>query len=289
MKYFLIVLVSGFIFIACRDENKLRLNQENKPAYSNIEKDTLVHNFISAINLINDIDDTLSVISNEIRTPKVRESAKIPSMQDNIRHKLQLVTERLRQYKGEIKNLVSENKNYSSFISTIQKTISIREKQIGELQVMVSDLKRKLSQKEIELSRTLKTLQGQIDEKQKIKYNLTNQINTLSDENDHLKYTAYYVYGTEEELEEKGLLRYSGGIFLFGLGKTPVPSSFEDNALFKKLDKRNTLELTFPSEIKNIISPQNQKYCRIEGNRLIITENHKFWESSPYLLVITKK
>ncbi|MGE5681148.1 MAG: hypothetical protein ACM34K_09760, partial [Bacillota bacterium] len=270
------------------NDDKLRFSQEKKPAYSSIEKDSLVHNIIDAIRMINEIDDTLTNISQEIRTPKVRESSNIPSMQDNIKYKLHAVTNKLRQYKSDIKSLAIVNRNYASFISTLQKTIQIREKQIEELQLQVHDLKRRLSQKEEELSRTLRILQKEIEEKQNIRFNLTKEISTLNSENDELRYTAYYVYGTEDELEKKGFVKYKGGIFLFGLGKTPVPSSIENIEGFIKIDTRYTNELSFPSEIKNIVSTQDQKYCEISGNRLKIKESRKFWQSSRYLMIVTK-
>lgn len=288
MRGALIVILAAAILYGCRNDDKLRFSQEKKPAYSSIEKDSLVHNIIDAIRMINEIDDTLTNISQEIRTPKVRESSNIPSMQDNIKYKLHAVTNKLRQYKSDIKSLAIVNRNYASFISTLQKTIQIREKQIEELQLQVHDLKRRLSQKEEELSRTLRILQKEIEEKQNIRFNLTKEISTLNSENDELRYTAYYVYGTEDELEKKGFVKYKGGIFLFGLGKTPVPSSIENIEGFIKIDTRYTNELSFPSEIKNIVSTQDQKYCEISGNRLKIKESRKFWQSSRYLMIVTK-
>jgi flagellar biosynthesis chaperone FliJ len=290
MRIILVIIIPAVIIISgCKYNDKLTFKEEKKPAFSNVEKDSLVHNIIGAIKLINDIDDTLSVISQEIRAPKITESGNIPKFQDNIRYKLQVVTDRLRQYKSDIKSLAFVNKNYSSFISTLQKTILIREKQISDLQIQVQDLRRRLSEKERELSRTLRILQDEVAEKQKIRFNLTKEISTLSDEYDQIKYTAYYVYGTEDELEKKGLVKFKGGIFLFGLGKTPVPSSFESNSDFIKVDTRYTLELSFPSEIKSIISPQDLNYCKINGNRLKITESGKFWEGSRYLFIVTKE
>lgn len=288
MKVIFAVFISVILLSGCQKDNKLTFEQERKPPYNNVEKDSLVHNIVGAIKLINDIDDSLSIISQEIRAPKVKESGNIPSLQDNIRYKLRVVTEKLRQYKSDIKGLALVNRNYASFISALQKTITIREKQIEELQEQTHALKRKLNEKEQELGRTLNILQNEIAEKQRIRFNMTKEISTLNDENDQLKYTAYYIYGTEDELEKKGLVKYAGGSFLFGLGKTPVPSSFESNSGFIKVDTRYTLELSFPSEIKSIISPQNLKYCQVNGNRIKITESNKFWEGSRYLFIVTK-
>lgn len=283
------VLFALILFTAgCKSDTVKSKNIEKTTEKSlNIEKDSLINHLIASVRFINEIDDSLTSISLRIETPRTGER-NIKNYQQELRGKLSEISQRLRIYKEEITRLSTSNYLYASQIDELKSSLSLREERITRYEKMIDDLRDELKQKKLELSKTLITLKNEVNAKQILKLKLEEEINTLKEEYELLQFTAYYVYGTEEQLESKGLVKYSGGIFLFGLGRTPVPSFFDTTSDFKKIDIRNTSEIVLDSEIKKIITPQNQDYCQVNGNRLKIIQPVKFWRGSRYLFIVTK-
>src|SRR5260370_1609866 len=115
-----------------------------------------------------------------------------------------------------------------------------------------------------ELAATMQNLQGVIDNQKETIDALTLQVETLTAENSALRdtlenmstisNTVYYVVGTKDELEQKGIITEEGGArFLFVLsksGKTLVPSRNLDPRVFTVADRRHFTELQLPASDK---------------------------------------
>src|SRR5260370_10511611 len=115
-----------------------------------------------------------------------------------------------------------------------------------------------------ELAAKLQNLNGVIQKQQETITALTEQVARLTAENSALRdtldnmstvvNTVYYVVGTKDELEKKGVIQEEGGArFLFVLwksGKTLVPSRHLDPAVFTSVDRRHlpALPLTADNE-----------------------------------------
>src|SRR5437899_9362027 len=124
-----------------------------------------------------------------------------------------------------------------------------------------------------ELGSTMQNLQGVIDNQKEQIDALTLQVETLTAENVALKdtlenmstinNTVYYVVGTKDELEQKGVVQEEGGArFLFVLwksGKTLVPARNLDPGVFTLADRRHFTELPLPESDKEycIVPPQD--------------------------------
>src|SRR5439155_1119183 len=85
--------------------------------------------------------------------------------------------------------------------------------------------------------------------------------------------TVYYVVGTKDELEQKGVIQEEGGArFLFVLwksGKTLVPARNLDPGAFTVADRRHFTELPLPAADKEyrIVSRQDSTRCVADSVR----------------------
>src|SRR5207245_2061365 len=80
--------------------------------------------------------------------------------------------------------------------------------------------------------------------------------------------TVYYVVGTKDELEQKGIITEEGGArFLFVLwksGKTLVPSRNLDPGVFTVADRRHFTEVPLPHADKEYRTVAPQDTCALE-------------------------
>ena len=112
--------------------------------------------------------------------------------------------------------------------------------------------------------------------------------------------TVYYVVGTKDELERKGLIQEEGGArFLFVLwksGKTLVPARNLDPSEFTQADRRHLTELPLPQSDKEyrIVSRQDTSALetppdhdgKLSGHAVKISDTARFWANSKYLIIV---
>src|SRR6266436_4800857 len=159
-----------------------------------------------------------------------------------------------------------------------------------------------------ELASTMQNLQSVIANQKETIDALTLQVETLTAENSALRdtlenmstisNTVYYVVGTKDELERKGIISEEGGArFLFVLwksGKTLVPARNLDPGVFTVADRRHFTELPLPASDKEyrIVSRQDTSALetppdhdgKISGHAVKIADPAKFWANSKYLI-----
>jgi regulator of replication initiation timing len=160
-----------------------------------------------------------------------------------------------------------------------------------------------------ELAATLQNLNGVIENQKETITALTEQVARLTAENSALRdtldnmstvvNTVYYVVGTKDELEKKGVIQEEGGArFLFVLwksGKTLVPSRNLDPSVFTSVDRRHlqALPLTADKEY-HIVSRQDVSALetppdhdgKLVGGAVKIADSARFWANSKYLIII---
>ena len=155
----------------------------------------------------------------------------------------------------------------------------------------------------------MQNLQGVIDSQKEQIAALTEQVETLTAENVALKdtienmsteaNTVYYVVGTKDELEQKGIVKEEGGArFLFVLwksGKTLVPARSLDPSVFTPVDRRHFSQLPLPATDKEYRIVSRQDVGALETppsgdgtimGRVKIADSARFWANSKYLIIV---
>lgn len=126
---------------------------------------------------------------------------------------------------------------------------------------------------------------------------LTRQVDTLTGAlgrvtSDHE--SAYYVVGTRQELEQKGVLVPGGRKrFLLAGRKALVPAKDLDPGVFTRIDRRRDTTIILPDGVYKIVSQQNGHYVIPEsvkdgkvGGAITIDQPERFWNTSRYLILV---
>lgn len=182
------------------------------------------------------------------------------SLKEN-RKKIADLQVRMKSFRGEIASL-------NKLVANLKETLLEREQSIATLDARVQGLETTVAEKTAVISQK----EGVIEEQQR----------TIN--------TAYYVAGTRDELEARGVITEEGG-FLWGLlGSTTLMASGVDQTLFRPVDKTREETIHVQGRIKEILPLRNESYFATtepEGNlsTIRILQPEKFWQDK-YLVII---
>ncbi|WP_155808404.1 hypothetical protein [Xylanibacter brevis] len=181
-------------------------------------------------------------------------------------------------------------------MAQLQKQLATRSDQLGQLSKLVDHLNAEIAAKEAriaELEEQLAQANADMDLLRLDINSLSKTVSSLQDENAEQRQTmeaqtaeankAYYVIGTSRDLKEKGLL--TGGL----LKKKKVNYESLNQALFTKIDIRNTTQFNIPSKKAKVLTdaPSDSYSITQNGNSctLRITNVPRFWSISRYLII----
>lgn len=177
------------------------------------------------------------------------------------RKKIADLQSKMKSYGGQIANL-------NKLVANLNETLVEREQSIAMLESRVQGLESTVAEKAILISEKENTI-----EEQKRAIN-----------------TAYYVAGTSNELESRGIITDEGG-FLWGLlGSTTLMASGVDQSYFKAIDKTREETIHVQGRIKEVLPRRSESFYATtepEGNlsTLKILQPEKFWQDK-YLVII---
>jgi len=171
---------------------------------------------------------------------------------------------------SRIKSINKEFAGLNETISNLKKMITEREQMIASLETRVTGLETEVTQK-TRLIAVRDSIIGTQD----------GDLNTV-----------YYVTGTREELEEKGIIKDEGG-FPWGLfGSTTVLASGVDQSYFETADLRKEHVIMVNGTIDEIVPKREEMYYAMDivdesRSDLTITDPPKFWQDR-FLVIITE-
>ena len=169
---------------------------------------------------------------------------------------------RVSQYKAEVAQLVAEKKE-------LGENLAKAESQNQDMQVVLAS-----KQEELQLRHeTIKTQEQQLQKQ------------------DQELHTAYYIMGPFKELRDKGVMEKEGGIIGIAAAKEVKDDFSKDE--FIEVDIRHTPLIPVFSkdaELASIHPSGTYEWVEGEGNPhwLRITDPQRFWESTKYLVIVTK-
>jgi len=245
------------------------------------QKDRLVEEIAENTRFVSEISAELAKAAVPPKKLKVSSESPLRASRDTLIQKIRYITARVREIEPKLQD---------------------SERRISEL-TSISDSLRNA------LAATMQNLQGVIDSQKEQIAALTEQVETLTTENVALKdtienmateaNTVYYVVGTKDELEQKGIVKEEGGArFLFVLwksGKTLVPARSLDPSVFTPVDRRHFSQLPLPATDKEYRIVSRQDVGALETppsgdgtimGRVKIADSARFWANSKYLIIV---
>lgn len=256
-------------------EELAKLKTENRLLQTQLnEKDSSLN---ESILLFNEIEENLAKINlkeNEIRFKskdiELAEDGKQWILQEiqNINYLREANQKKIKSLNAQLKKSGNNISELEKLMSGLQSKIEIQDEEIELLRTELSDLDREY----VELLEAYQESTSLAAE-------------TIVELN-----TAYYAYGSFEELETNGVLVKEGGFI--GIGKkTELDDNFNEE-YFTKVDitKTNEIKISGGKKVKLISDhPSNSYKIESSGTNHLLTikDARKFWKVSKYLVAVT--
>ncbi len=188
----------------------------------------------------------------------------------NIDSTLVLNRKKINGLRARVRSLNKDFKALDETINNLRKMLEERELTIAMLEGKVTGLEADLVQKSREIAVRDSIIDSQV----------------------HVINKVYYVAGTRDELEEKGIIKDEGG-FPFGwFGSTTVLVNGVDSDFFTPLDVASESVITIDGKVDEIVPQRDNTFYALnavgeEVTDLSITDPESFWQER-YLVIITE-
>ncbi|MCT4562216.1 MAG: hypothetical protein N4A41_12665 [Crocinitomicaceae bacterium] len=275
-----LVILSGLFLISCKQEAadvsgaedvaSLKSEIEQLKLESSL-KDSAINESLLFFNEIKSNLEAINVKKEGLqRMSNNPESANYDKewMLEEIKHINYLREENAKKV-GQLQNQLKEKgvniSELSKLIASLQEDIKARDGEIAVLQDQ-------LAQKDIAYAQLFDAYQVK-------EFDLDAAIYDLN--------KAYYVYGSEKELVDNGVLEKKNGFL--GIGKKVSMNKDLNDQYFTEIDLRNKKEINIIGSKPKIISvhPLDSYSLQMSGgsNKLVIKNPSEFWKVSKYLVV----
>jgi len=285
MKYVVTMLILAFL-LSC-DQQKIsqmeselaQVKQQNEMIREqSASKDNFVEEYTTTLNEVYDnlekIRKREGLISEYSRTLEKNEKS---SLKKKMLSNIESIDAYISKSKSRFSAIRTKYKEADMASKAFEETIEKLTKELEDKEIFIASLKSQvdsLNQKVIQASFALRERDMLIDEQ----YERINM--------------AYYIIGTDDELEEKSIITEKGG--LLGLGSATVVSSELNNDDFYSTDITQTSVISIEQNLDDIEiisshTPESYHLSSIDENitRLEIKDPKEFWKMR-YLVIITK-
>lgn len=286
-KVLILLLVVSFV-MSCTNSSK---NVKESDEYISLQSQL---DSLQAVLETSDIEtqEMMAVISEvEANFEKIREAEKYISTQsvqsgemskstkDRVSDNFQMIQDVLRKNKAQLADLNSKYSGSNKQVASLQATINRLNKEMDESSTRLVFLQNELSKRDVaieQLSESIGELSQHAEEQQsKIR------------EQDKSINTAYYVFGTANELKDQRIL--SGGF----LKSTKVMKETFNKDYFLEIDIRNVTQIPLYSTKAKLWSNHPEgTYEFVEGSNgnqtLSITDTQRFWSLTKFLIIEVK-
>ena len=204
-----------------------------------------------------------------------------------IKENMQFIQQTMRQNK-ELINKLKQQLRESSFKSEeLKKLIDSMQQQLEEKEAQMQALREELDKKDIhiaELDETVANLNSDVSE---LTEETTQKSQTISQQDKEL-HTAWFVFGTKDELKKQNILTKDG---MFSKARLLEKDFNKD--YFTKIDIRIDKEIKlYSKDAKMLTSHPSSSYTLApDANKqyvLRITDPNLFWSTSKYLVIQVK-
>ncbi len=237
-------------------------------------KDSVINESLSFFSEIQDNLISIGIKKENVRlksdNPELTSDEKVMVLEEirNINYLREENAKKVIQMKESIKNSGLKIKELDNIINRLVEDIAAKDQQI-------LSLKQELERKNEDYSLLFDAFQQK-----------DYQVEELSDEMS----TAYFVYGTEKELEKNRVIDRSKGFI--GLGKKINLKQDFNEDYFTKVDIRTKKEILISGSKIQIISTHATASYTLQPSgsnlKLIIIDSRSFWKVTKYLIVVVK-
>ena len=204
-----------------------------------------------------------------------------------IKENMQFIQQTMRQNK-ELINKLKQQLRESSFKSEeLKKLIDSMQQQLEEKEAQMQALREELDKKDIHIAELDETVANLNTDVNQLTEETTQKSQTISQQDKQL-HTAWFVFGTRDELKKQNILTKDG---LFS--KTKLLEKDFNKEYFTKIDIRIDKEIKLYSKSAEMLTshPSSSYTLAPDANKqyvLRITDPNLFWSTSKYLVIQVK-
>lgn len=287
MKRILIALLVVPFFVACNQKELKQLREQTQQLTEMAkQKDSTINDFIESLNAIEEnldiIKEKEKIIAVNSENPNQSQKQKIASDLSSINNLLEQNKTKIEDLESKLNNSWSQNSKLRKLTDRLKTELEAKEGEINVLNDKVAKLNievENLNGQVNELSGTVMALNTENESKAKVIENKTTELNT-----------AYYVFGTSRELQEKHIITKDGGFI--GIGKTAVLNEDFNASEFKKIDITKVTNIPVTGKKISLVTSHPSNSYKVEGVETVegitILDPAEFWKSSKYLVITVR-
>ncbi len=253
---------------------------------SQSEKTSLQQSIADRDNYLNEVMKTVNEVYADLEQARMKEH-KLKERAGGMEGTGNLaVTDTRQKLLHDINDIGSSLKDYRKKMDGLQAISRKYQNKITGLTTLVDNLNKSLQEREqsiAQLQAQVQGLQATVEANTKA---IAEKDNTIADQTKTIN-TGYYVVGTRDELEKKGIITKEGG-FLWGLlGSTTIMSSGVDPTEFTPIDKTKDETIHVSGKIDEILPRRTPDLFATDDtqSQLTITSPSKFWQDK-YLVIV---
>ena len=285
MKTIKYAIVFAVAMISCNQQREDNLVHERDSLAAVIkDRDESLNNFIESYNDIEKNLDAIAQKQNVISENMGTNPGELKSsVKDRINDEIKLINDLMEKNKAQVAELNKKLKNSSVKTKGLEKMINSLNEQITQKNNELAELNDRLTG----LNKEVAQLQTRVDT---LGTYSEQQAETIAKQTESM-HTAYFIVGSQKELQESNVIDRKGG--LLGIGKTAKLNADVSNDKFTKIDYTQTLTIPVNSEAQIVTAHPKDSYTLERDKKdkdkiidVLITDPDKFWSTSKYLVVI---
>ena len=288
MKKLVILAVCALAIISCKNEGPkqdLMMTQLRDSLNQIIsQKDNEINDMIATFG---DIEEGFREITEAQSRVTLAKSGEGTNSAKRIKENMQFIQQTMRQNKELINKLKQQLRDSSFKSEELKKLIDNMQQQLEEKEQQLQALREELDKKDIhiaELDETVANLNTNVNQ---LTEETTQKSQTISQQDKEL-HTAWFVFGTKDELKKQNILTKDG---LFS--KTKILEKNFNKDYFTKIDIRIDKEIKlYSKDAKMLTSHPSSSYTLApDANKqyvLRIIDPNLFWSTSKYLVIQVK-
>ena len=288
MKKLAILAVSALAIVSCKNEapkQDLMMTQLRDSLNTIIaQKDTEINDMIATFG---DIEEGFREITEAQSRVTLAKQGEGTNSAKRIKENMQFIQQTMRQNKELINKLKQQLRDSSFKSEELKKLIDNMQQQLEQKEAQLQALREELDKKDIhiaELDETVANLNTNVNQ---LTEETTQKSQTISQQDKQL-HTAWFVFGTKDELKKQNILTKDG---LFS--KTKLLEKDFNKDYFTKIDIRIDKEIKlYSKDAKMLTSHPSSSYTLApDANKqyvLRITDPNLFWSTSKYLVIQVK-
>ena len=248
------------------------------------QKDNEINDMIATFG---DIEEGFREITEAQSRVTLAKSGEGTNSAKRIKENMQFIQQTMRQNKELINKLKQQLRDSSFKSEELKKLIDNMQQQLEEKETQLQALREELDKKDIHIAELDETVANLHSDVNQLTEETTQKSETISQQDKQL-HTAWFVFGTKDELKKQNILTKDG---LFS--KTKLLEKDFNKDYFTKIDIRIDKEIKlYSKDAKMLTSHPSSSYTLApDANKqyvLRIIDPNLFWSTSKYLVIQVK-